>query len=99
MSSLCNFLSGLLFIQTTAELKPHLFPFLQPGAEVKLTVLYNEVSKTMNGIHSGEVEVGQLVTIAENWWVFGGWHLGDPFPNLAMVCVRACVCVCVCVCV
>ena len=63
-------ISGIFYLQATSEIKPHLFPFLQPGAEGKLTNLYAEVSKIMNGIHNGDTEVEELVTIAQNWWVW-----------------------------
>lgn len=57
-------------LQSPPELKPHLFPYLQSGAEGELNSLYRRVVTTMLAIHEGSQEPGDLIHIAQLWWVW-----------------------------
>ena len=57
-------------MQSSSEIKPHLFPFLQPGSEEELTLLYKDVSQTMLAIDNGNKKMEDLLEIAQKWWVW-----------------------------
>lgn len=56
-------------VSSYSELKPHLFSFLYPGAEVELSSLYKCVVSSMSAIHSGARKPCDLIQIAQLWWV------------------------------
>ena len=51
--------------QTPKEPRAHLFPFMMPAAEGELATLYNQVLKSMLGIHKRTEQVDNLKRIAE----------------------------------
>ena len=55
-------------LQGHLEPKPHLLPFMLPGAEgTELGALYLRVRKVMVGMHEGMEKMESLLQIAEEW--------------------------------
>ena len=60
--------SDMPLLQGPWESKPHLLPFMLPGAErTELGAMYLRVSRVMMCVHQGREEVKSLIHIANEW--------------------------------